>query len=416
MTAPPALPATVGIVMRTKNRPLLLERALNDVLRQVFTDWTMVIVNDGGDPAPVDDLVRRYAEAFRGRVAVVHNRTSVGMEGASNIGIRATDSRYVVLHDDDDTWDPEFLQATVDFLERDSVHEGVITRARIVYEALRDGAVVVERDVPLNPEINAVSLGRILHSNFFPVHAFLYRRKALDTVGLYREDLPVLGDWDFNIRFLARFDIALIDRALAFWHQRPGVDGSPGNSIFNACELHARYDAAVRNRWLRDDLAAQRHGVGQLLQFRQTVVVPPDHRVLLEDLHRLLIEQRDHVVHLLGAGIERHDFEIKLTSAVFEGQEALKALLLERHDFQIKLMSAIFEGQQALQALLLERHDFLIKMTSAIYETQQGLRQRLAEAENARIELERVRSSVSWRMTKPLRTLGRLLRAAVSAA
>ena len=84
MTAPPALPATVGIIMRTKNRPLLLERALNDVLRQVFTDWTMVIVNDGGDPAPVDDLVRRYAEAFRGRVAVVHNRTSVGMEAASN--------------------------------------------------------------------------------------------------------------------------------------------------------------------------------------------------------------------------------------------------------------------------------------------------------------------------------------------
>src|SRR5437867_3800228 len=148
MTSTTVRPATVGIITRTKNRPLLLERGLNDVLRQVFTDWTMVVVNDGGDPAPVDDLVRRYADAFRGRLLVVHNPNSVGMEAASNIGIRATESRYVVLHDDDDTWNPQFLQTTVDFLDRDSVHHGVITRARVVYETLRDGFLVVEREIP----------------------------------------------------------------------------------------------------------------------------------------------------------------------------------------------------------------------------------------------------------------------------
>ena len=57
------MPASlVAIVTRTKNRPLLLERALNSVLGQSFADWHQIVVNDGGDPAPVDALAERYRE------------------------------------------------------------------------------------------------------------------------------------------------------------------------------------------------------------------------------------------------------------------------------------------------------------------------------------------------------------------
>ena len=35
--------ASVAIIMRTKDRPLLLERALDDVLAQTLADWRLVI-------------------------------------------------------------------------------------------------------------------------------------------------------------------------------------------------------------------------------------------------------------------------------------------------------------------------------------------------------------------------------------
>jgi len=41
-----------------------------------------------------------------------------------------------------------------------------------------------------------------------PPIAFLYERAAGEAVGHYRIDLPVLGDWDFNLRFAERFGSA----------------------------------------------------------------------------------------------------------------------------------------------------------------------------------------------------------------
>ncbi len=41
--------SSVTVITRTKNRTLLLERAIKSVLAQTREDWTHVIVNDGGD-------------------------------------------------------------------------------------------------------------------------------------------------------------------------------------------------------------------------------------------------------------------------------------------------------------------------------------------------------------------------------
>jgi glycosyltransferase involved in cell wall biosynthesis len=49
--------AKIGVIMRTKDRPILLQRALQSVTQQTFKDWQLVIVNDGGDPGPIDDLL-----------------------------------------------------------------------------------------------------------------------------------------------------------------------------------------------------------------------------------------------------------------------------------------------------------------------------------------------------------------------
>ncbi len=102
----------VGIVTRTKNRPVLLKRAIESVLFQTYPTWTMVIVNDGGDPAPIDALVDHYAARADGRIRVIHNPRSLGMEGASAVGLAALESELLTVHDDDDSWSPEFL--TVD--------------------------------------------------------------------------------------------------------------------------------------------------------------------------------------------------------------------------------------------------------------------------------------------------------------
>mgnify|MGYP001763085457 CR=1 FL=1 len=67
---PDATGGSVAILMRTRDRPVLLARAFASVLSQRCDDWHLFVVNDGGDPAPVDALAARHETGFLGRITV----------------------------------------------------------------------------------------------------------------------------------------------------------------------------------------------------------------------------------------------------------------------------------------------------------------------------------------------------------
>ena len=87
----------------------------------------------------------------------------------------------------------------------------------------------------------------------------------LKSTGEYDESLPVLADWDFLLKLLCLGEVGFIDgEPLAFWHRRPAAMGDVGNSVHAGSDEHTRWDALVRDRYLRADLA--RHdGLGHLL-------------------------------------------------------------------------------------------------------------------------------------------------------
>jgi glycosyltransferase involved in cell wall biosynthesis len=261
--------ARVAIITRTKNRVLLLERALRSVLDQTFQDWTHVIVNDGGDAAEVRKAVAPYLERYRGRVTVIDNPVSVGMEAASNIGVRASASEFVVIHDDDDTWERDFLVRCVGFMDAAGkpvlgyAYGGVVTHSLRVNEEI-DGQMVRRVGVePFNTWLSNVSLYRLAAGNVFPPISFLFRRDVWEDVGGFREELPVLGDWDFHLRVCARYEIGLVPELLANYHYRSSIHaGDYGNTIFVADGKHRAYENLYRNELLRRDLEAGKAGLG----------------------------------------------------------------------------------------------------------------------------------------------------------
>ena len=50
--------------------------------------------------------------------------------------------------------------------------------------------------------------------------AFVYRRSVHERIGLFDERFSVVGDWDFNLRFLQVFEVGVIDQRLANYHWR----------------------------------------------------------------------------------------------------------------------------------------------------------------------------------------------------
>jgi glycosyltransferase involved in cell wall biosynthesis len=250
-----AMPPRVSIITRTKDRPLLLQRALASVQGQRYTDWQHVIVNDGGEADPVDALVESQPAEIRKRIQVLHHPESLGMQDASNAGIRAAEGEFVCIHDDDDRWEPDYLEAVIAFLDGegpDSPYQGVITGTTEVRETVAEAGELKELSRRPYIPLEEISLFRMGYENPFPPIAFCYRRSAWEAIGGYDRRWDVVGDMDFNLRFLLKFEIGVIPRNLAFYHIREDTaNGTLANSVEEKRALHKRLFNEFKNTHLR---------------------------------------------------------------------------------------------------------------------------------------------------------------------
>lgn len=241
----------VAIVMRTYERPVLLARALASVCGQTFSDWELVIVNNGGDPEPVERLVHISRSASPSvRITTVHLAERVGMEEASNRGLAATSSEFFAIHDDDDSWHPDFLSVTVDHMEQNPAASAIVTGVVRVHETFIDSRVWPVRHEKFYLTQERLTFRGMIGNNTFPPIAALFRRSLLQRVGEFDASLPVLGDWEFNLRALTAGPFVFVPERLANYHTRtPDSDVAAGNSITVGQMLHQQVKTQLQSRW-----------------------------------------------------------------------------------------------------------------------------------------------------------------------
>lgn len=262
---------SVGIVMRTKNRVVLLKRALESVLNQSYPHWKLVVVNDGGETEMVDKLLAHHQEKWQGRMQVIHNSQSVGMEAASNLGLRELHTDLAVIHDDDDSWSPDFLlRMTQTYAQQKQQFPnigGVACHMNHVLESIEGNIVRIEKSEDFNQWLNIgfIPLKQMLRQNCIGTMSFVYELAVCKELGGYDEALPVLGDWDFNLRFMRKKDIWVLPETLAFYHHRLTATGSLGNSVIEGEKKHHLYRVYLENKWLREDLQLGQLGMGAMV-------------------------------------------------------------------------------------------------------------------------------------------------------
>ncbi len=266
-TAPAGGAADVAVVMRTKDRALLLHRALSSVLMQTYPHWHIYLVNDGGDRAVLEAMLPTYLPALDGRLTVIHHERSQGMERASNAALLRARQEFVVVHDDDDAWHPDFLATATRFLglPANRHYVAVATGCTVVRERIEEGQAreVAREDWLLGTAV--IDYARMLAENQFPPICLLFRRRAVQEIGSYNGELPVLGDWEFNLRLMLLGDIGYVARPLAYYHHRlPGAQGGYGNTVVDGTAVHEAQNIRLRNAMLRAALAGRPEALGLL--------------------------------------------------------------------------------------------------------------------------------------------------------
>ncbi|MGC8774618.1 MAG: glycosyltransferase family 2 protein [Chlorobaculum sp.] len=108
-----AAPAVTVIIPHLRNRPML--NACLDALRKTtFRDFSVIIVDNGGDASDLAGLEADYPE-----VAVFRLPENLGYAGGCNEGLKYTKSPYVVFLNDDTVVEPEWLGCLVEAAECD---------------------------------------------------------------------------------------------------------------------------------------------------------------------------------------------------------------------------------------------------------------------------------------------------------
>lgn len=346
---------TVAVLVRTKDRPRFLRRALANIAEQTFTDYTVCVINDGGDESATRAILQAspLAHLLEGDAPRLMLLTTSGgnMEAASNAGLAATDSKFVAIHDDDDLWAPEFLERTVGALR---ASDALICSTRVVERYEREtpeGEFEVYEERIFHDGLPGFGLQFLYRTNRTVPIGILYRRRLHELVGPYDGSLPVVGDWEFNLRAAAVTEVLLVDEPLAYWSLRPEADGAEANSVQRQAE-HARFDASVRARAIRDDL--QSGGRPGPYLYQAHLMADLERRVI--DGHDLTRESLD-LLRSLGERLERiearqaamdarqRELEARFAADRSRGRGALRTLSSAARSLARRMRSATPHGE-----------------------------------------------------------------------
>lgn len=102
----------VSVIIPAYNAAWCITDALDSVRRQTFTNFELIVVNDGS-PDNTEEVVESYLSHYELSQARIITQPNRGLGGARNAGIRNAKAAFVAFLDQDDVWYPEKLEVVL---------------------------------------------------------------------------------------------------------------------------------------------------------------------------------------------------------------------------------------------------------------------------------------------------------------
>jgi glycosyltransferase involved in cell wall biosynthesis len=170
-----------------------LRESIDSILAQTFSDFELIIIDDGSDDTECREMIASYAERDR-RIRLIRNDVNLGIIRSLNKGLRISKGTFIARMDSDDISLPARLQKQMDFLNRHPNCDLVGTQATVIDEC---GKTIGKISYPTKYEsICDTLLGRnvIIHSTW------MFRKDLIDKAGLYDESASNVEDYEFLLR------------------------------------------------------------------------------------------------------------------------------------------------------------------------------------------------------------------------
>jgi GT2 family glycosyltransferase len=224
----------IAVIIVNWNGRHHLEGCLDALSAQTFTDFGVIVVDNGSTDGSVEWVETHYSQ-----VRLIRNAKNVGFAAANNQAIRATESEFVVTLNNDTQVAPGWLAALVEAVETDPA-VGMVASKMLFADgpdtinsagiALDPVGIAWDRFGGKADDADEKTLVEV----FGPcAGAALYRRAMLEQIGLFDEDFFAYLE-DVDLAWRARWAgwRCLYAPAACVYHvhSATGVEGSPFKS------------------------------------------------------------------------------------------------------------------------------------------------------------------------------------------
>jgi glycosyltransferase involved in cell wall biosynthesis len=234
----------VSIIIPTCDRPLLVVRAIQSVLRQSYSDHEVIVVDD----ASAGDTQQQVAACAGDRVRFIRLEARSGANVARNRGISEAKGDFIAFLDDDDAWEPDKLAEQVRVLSETG--PALCYTGKKVINA-RGNRIGYSYHTPKFPD----HYRSILYDNFIgSTSSVMAPARAFTEIGLFDERLSAFQDYDLYIRLLKKYRVVGINTPLVRYLEDRRMNKTTLNAekcVVSARYLLAKYRAENRYRLLR---------------------------------------------------------------------------------------------------------------------------------------------------------------------
>lgn len=174
----------VSIITPTWNRQEMIVDAIRSVQNQTYTNWEMIVIDDGSTDNTVE--VVHEIKKQDSRVRLIEPGRG-GVCRARNSGLNEVTGEYVAFLDSDNVWRKDFLQTMIGAM--------IAEQFDAAYSAIKMDSDGKTRYRTTKPDSSLLRIG-----NYIDLNALIVKRSTLDKVGLFDENLKRMVDYDLVCR------------------------------------------------------------------------------------------------------------------------------------------------------------------------------------------------------------------------
>ncbi|MBI5032968.1 MAG: glycosyltransferase [Chloroflexi bacterium] len=193
----------VSVILPVYNRANFIARAIDSVLAQTYTNWELIIVDDGST-----DDTPHILEQYSSRIILL-KQANAGAYAARNCGLKHAHGELIAFIDSDDRWLPNRLASQMPLIERPNVGLVFGNGQRIDYSS---GAPrpLTQTTFDMLPPSHGRVFRQLAYYNFIPQSSVLVKRECFDRVGEFATSSRTMADYAKWLQIAEHYEFAYV--------------------------------------------------------------------------------------------------------------------------------------------------------------------------------------------------------------